>query len=522
MSGRIILILMIVLSITSTSLVEAINVTKNLDTDNSLQTYSTQFLDIAVADISPYNGVEIMFSGGNGEYTTSQNHKAGGDPEKVISEDFNRDGLDDLAVINYYSGDLCILLQKASGGFDLDEDRQYYTGVGPKNLVSGYFNSDNKVDIAVITMGGEFVNQYGLNVFLGQGNGEFTKQSSAPYNINTIPHDLTTGDFNADGTIDIAVVIETSSIRIYLNKNTGAGDFEYHGSISTSGWRITSGDFNNDGFCDLATTNPGSRTVSVFLGNTSQSDLFEDDTKYPIGGSVPSGLTTGHFDNDGYLDIAVANGHLSQSVSVLLSDSDTGFGPFVTYGVKYKQACNIISGDVNKDGGTDLVVAAYSDTESGGISILFGNSQGSFTRTSLDEYRGSYWGVAIGEFGEFNNQDPSKPEILGPVNGASGTSHDYTFSADDPEDDYIKFEIDWGDGSDIEVTWLCSKQRTESHRWDEDGSYTIQVRTIDHNGGKSEWETLEVTMPKAKSLILLDWIQNLIIRSCPRLLGLLQ
>jgi hypothetical protein len=488
---------------------------KDLEDGDNL-TYSASCLDIAVADISPYTGVKIIFSDGNGDYTTSQNHKASGDSEKVLSEDFNRDGLDDLAVINYLSGDLCILLQKEAGGFRL-HGMQQYTGIGPKNLVSGYFNSDNYVDIAVITMGDEYITQYSLNILIGDGSGGFTKETSAPYTFNSSPDDLTTGDFNSDGALDIAVV--SNSIRIYLNKNTGAGDFEYHGSLSTSGgaWRIASGDFNNDGICDLATTNPDSRTVSVFFGNPEESDFFEDDTEYPIGGSVPNGITTGYFDNDGYLDIAVANGAYSRSVSVLLSDEGTGFKPYDTYSAGYKDTCNVISGDVNKDGETDLVVIAISDTESGGVSILFGDSEGKFTKISLDEYRGSYWGVAIGEFGEFNNQNPSAPIISGPVSGESGTEHKYTFSADDPEDDYVKFEIDWGDDSQIEETWLCEGQSKESHSWNEKGSYAIRARAIDHNGGKSGWTSLEVVMPKTRSLLLRNCIYNLISRSCLRL-----
>ena len=517
MKVKIIIILLVIISLASTSIVGAVTFSKNLNDEVDLKN-SGKFLDIAVADIAPYKGVRTIFSDSNGEYTSCQNHKAGGDPEKVISQDFNKDGLDDLAVIDYISGDLCILLQKDSGGFDLNENRRYYSGVGPKNLISGHFNSDNYFDIAVITMGGEFVDQYQLTIFLGKSNGEFNKHKS--YNLNKMPHDLTIGDFNNDGAFDIAVI--SNSILIYLNKNIGTGDFEYHASLSTDGWRITSGDFNNDGLWDLATTNPDKLTVSVYLGNATETDFFEDDSQYPIGGSVPSGLTTGYFDGDGYLDIAVANGAYSQSVSILLSESGTGFRPYVTYSTGYNFPCNIISGDVNKDGKTDLVVVSISDTQSGGVSILFGNSEGSFSRTSLNSFKGSYWGVAIGEFGDFYNQNPSKPEILGPVNGASGIIHEYTFSADDPEDDFIRFEINWGDGSEIKETLLCNGNTKESHSWNEDGGYTIRARTIDHNGGVSDWESMEIKMPKISYNQFKNWIKSLIIGSCPKLLTLLQ
>ena len=518
MKGKIILILAILIFLMTTSFVGAVSILDDRDNVNNL-TYTANSLDIAVADTSPYDGVKIIFSDGNGGYSSIQDHRAGGDPEKVISEDFNRDGLDDLAAIDFLTGDLCVLLQKPAGGFELHEDQEY-TGVGPKNLVSGHFNSDSYVDIAVITMGGDYVNMYNLNIFLGDGSGGFSKQASAPYTFNSRPDDLTTGDFNSDGNLDIAVVLgDPKTIRIYLNKNNGEGDFEYSGKVDTDGaWRIASGDFNNDGYCDLATTNPDSGTVSVFLGNPEESNLFEEVVKCPVGGSRPNGLTTGYFDDDGYLDIAVANGAYSGSVSVLLSNGGTDFKPYVTYSAGYTTACNIISGDINKDGKTDLVVVAITDAGSGGVSILYGDSNGKFSRTSLDGYEGSYWGVTLGEFGEFNNHNPNAPKITGKTNGEPEKYYVYTLSATDPENDFVKFEIDWGDGSEIEETFYSDGTRQESHWWNDVGEYTIKARTIDSNGAESEWTSLQVTMPKAKSFLLIEWIHSLIFRSLQKLL----
>jgi hypothetical protein len=528
MKGKIILFLMVVISVTTTSLVGAVKISENMNT-NIIQTNMTNNLDIALVQFSPDYCVRILFSDENGDYSSCQKFSAGGDPEKVIAGDFNSniDTLDDLAVINRATGNLSILLQKPDGGFDLQDD-QYYTGVGPNNLASGYFNSDDYVDIAVINQGTDSNSKYYLNIFLGNGNGGFTEQDSSPYSFDHRPGDLTIGDFNNDNASDIAVVNElgnTAEIQIFLNKNTGEGDFELNSKIFVNEklWRITAGDFNNDDFCDLATTNSsGGQTISgsicVFLCDPQDPDFFNDYIKCSLSASTPNDLTTGDFNKDGYLDIAVANGAYSSffnSISVLLNNGGTGFNSYRTYGAGYDDVCNIFPGDIDNDGYTDLVVCAISGT-TGGVSILYGKSGGGFTTASLDIYEAPYWGIALGEFGEFNNNNPSVPTISGNKNGATGVKYEYTFSSSDPEDDDVKFEINWGD--EIEDTDYCSGTKKVSHSWNEKGEYAITARAIDFNGGVSDWASYEISMPKPRHFLFENWIHIMINRFFSRLL----
>jgi hypothetical protein len=78
---------------------------------------------------------------------------------------------------------------------------------------------------------------------------------------------------------------------------------------------ITTGDFNADGKLDLATANPGSGNVSVLLGDGAGG--FS--TPMNFGNSGPYSVTTGDFNADGKLDLATANGRSSNSVSILLN-----------------------------------------------------------------------------------------------------------------------------------------------------------------------------------------------------------
>jgi len=78
-----------------------------------------------------------------------------------------------------------------------------------------------------------------------------------------------------------------------------------------------------------------------------------------------------------------------------------------------------------------------------------------------------------------NEQKP--PVIDGPTYGDPGEEYDYTFVTYDPEGDNISLEIDWGDGSDIEVTDVhaSGEEVVVSHSWDEEGLYNVTARSED-------------------------------------------
>src|SRR6516225_6697697 len=79
---------------------------------------------------------------------------------------------------------------------------------------------------------------------------------------------------------------------------------------------VAVGDFNGDGTPDLAVANIGSNTVSVLLGNGD--GRFQAARNFGVG-SYPSSLAVGDFNGDGTPDLAVANAG-SGNVSVLLGN----------------------------------------------------------------------------------------------------------------------------------------------------------------------------------------------------------
>jgi outer membrane protein assembly factor BamB len=97
---------------------------------------------------------------------------------------------------------------------------------------------------------------------------------------------------------------------------------------------------------------------------------------------------------------------------------------------------------------------------------------------------------------------PNAPTITGPNSCKPGTKYVYKFKTIDPEDDYVSYYIDWGDGNITDWTgyqpWW--EQYSESHTWTTGGPYTIRAKAKDTDGDESDWGTLTVTMPRDKAV----------------------
>ena len=94
------------------------------------------------------------------------------------------------------------------------------------------------------------------------------------------------------------------------------------------------------------------------------------------------------------------------------------------------------------------------------------------------------------------NNPPNKPTISGPITGYANHAYNYTISATDPDNDNIKYFIDWGDQTTQQTTFESSGSIiTVSHIWTKKGVYLVRVKAVDANNAESEWsDTLSVTI----------------------------
>jgi hypothetical protein len=109
------------------------------------------------------------------------------------------------------------------------------------------------------------------------------------------------------------------------------------------------------------------------------------------------------------------------------------------------------------------------------------------------------------------NNQPETPMITGPTNGKPEIIYYYNFTnCIDPENDDMTYQVKWGDGSINEGSIESGEVFNLSHSWSIKGNYTLKVQLIDEYGAKSDWATLNVTIPKNKvvniNFHLLNWI----------------
>jgi hypothetical protein len=216
-------------------------------------------LDLAVANQSG-NGVSILFGNGDGTFAPQLAYAAGENPAALIAADFNGDGKLDLAVGNDVTpgGTVTILLNHGDGSFL--PGVAYATG-DSLSLVAADFNGDGILDFAAAN----YLAQ-SLSVYLGNGNGTFKVGPSQTTRLSPNLIGLAAADVNADGTLEL-LMGGNSDIGFTVVENNDAGIFS---SILQSGvvagvTALAVGDFNNDGSIDMAVVSSGSNRISVLL-----------------------------------------------------------------------------------------------------------------------------------------------------------------------------------------------------------------------------------------------------------------
>jgi hypothetical protein len=120
--------------------------------------------------------------------------------------------------------------------------------------------------------------------------------------------------------------------------------------------------------------------------------------------------------------------------------------------------------------------------------------------------------IYIGNVNPDVNSPPGAPTIAGPTEGDAGATLTYSFSADDPDGDDVKFIIEWGDGNSDTTGYVASgATETEDHVWASPATYTITAKAEDSFGNTGPSTTFSVTIPRSKVINthpFLQFLQN--------------
>jgi hypothetical protein len=252
---------------------------------------------------------------------SSDTSLSGETPSTVYAIDVNNDGITDIVqdtaqipngfTVSIANGDGSF---RAPVFYAVSYTDSFGGKPSPTPIASGDFNADGKVDLAVALVG-----ENRIAVFLGNGDGTF---QAAKYSTIALPASTTfvfnaiaAADYNSDGKLDLVAIAGSQNGNVmYVLEGDGSGGFGSPRTVFTpasgTGFgqsNVAIGDFDGDGKADVAFT------TSIF-------DQYQNET--------------------------------SSTVHVEYGDGAFGFTNTTAY--TYAGPFQMSSGDLNSDGRTDL------------------------------------------------------------------------------------------------------------------------------------------------------------------------
>ncbi|CAF3798250.1 unnamed protein product, partial [Rotaria sordida] len=350
-------------------------------------------LDIVTANYGT-DSISVLLGHGNGSFSNLVMYLTGYDsrPFSVVAGDLNNDNQLDLVIANSGTNNVDILLGDGRGNFTYEKTLSTGSGSHPYSVIVAHFNNDNLMDIAVANYGTQCV-----DVLLNYGNGTFTQPKT--YSLgSSSPYSLTTGDFNKDNQLDIIVTNKgTKNIGVLLSNSNGIFTSpKLYSTGSTSSIAIALDDFNNDGRLDMVIVNDDTNSIGTVLGY----DMgFSSQNDYPLG-STPQFVAVADFNNDTRLDIVVTN-PFANSVTILLTSDNSSYQNEMIFSTG-SSPYGLGLGDFNNDTKLDIVV---SNSDNNTVSVLLGFGNGSFENQMIFCTGSRPQGITVGDVNDDSNLD---------------------------------------------------------------------------------------------------------------------
>src|SRR5215211_4100400 len=380
------------------------------DNDGDLDVYLVNSLTVDLVKSKSKTKSEFYRNDGNGKFT-EVSEKTGvsdiGWGMGAAAGDYNNDGFEDLYVTclgpdhllkNNGNGTFSDVTAKAgvndprwsTGASFVDYDHDGDLDLFVSNYVD--FDINNLPEFGqgktcqyksiAVQCGPRGLKGAGDSLFRNNGDGTFTdvsKQAGVLDENGYYGMGIITSDFDDDGLIDIFVA--NDSTPNYHYRNNGNGTFKESGFITGTAVNengseqgsmgVTAGDYDHDGKLDLFITNFADEYNTLYHNDGKNSFTDVSYAAKLAAVSLPHvgwGTKFFDYDNDGWVDLFVANGHVYPQLpgyrqprllhrnnrDSTFTEASPEFGAVLT---ENRASRGVAFGDIDNDGDIDLIIA---------------------------------------------------------------------------------------------------------------------------------------------------------------------
>ncbi len=260
---------------------------------------------------------------------------------------------------------------------------------------SSWADIDNDGDLDLFAATLSPANNANINgvdfLYENNGDGTFSKITTGPLvTTPTRSFGVAWADYDLDGDVDLFVA--NSSCSNLLSRNEGGGSFTRMtaaqvGQLVAEGGSIAVswGDYNNDGYPDVFVTN---FQRNDYLYRNDGDGTFTKITTGPVvtSGGVGEGSAWADYDNDGDLDLFVANGGPMEDINFLFRNQliETGAASFA-------RVTSNEAGEIAADPGC-FAGAVWGDYDNDGdVDLFASNFNGKNSFIYRNETQGNHW-----------------------------------------------------------------------------------------------------------------------------------
>jgi hypothetical protein len=371
------------------------------------------FPDIAAVNTDLTNPISVLLNDRAGLFNAPQTYNAGtgsstlpgGGTRTLLLNDFNNDRSLDVAVTNFASADVSVLLNR--GGGTLGSDHRSDALSFPGRILAADLNGDKKQDLVVFPVTTVVGVAPQVVVLLGHGDGTFAPPVLLQTNLAPGTTLGVVGDFTGNGKMDIAVFSANDpTFDVFLGNGDGtfAAPLTELGPTAVSA--VVAADFNGDNKTDLAIGGGGAGAIFILLskgdGTFTQAQVLNANTDPAQLSSTVIGLAVadmGGVDSSGNSTLGLPDGRLdllavtksffgsgAPQLNVLCQRAAapglfTGFAKATQIATgNFNGALD--TGDFNRDGRTDVAIA-----DGNNIRVIYNNGINITPNTTLANAR---------------------------------------------------------------------------------------------------------------------------------------